>query len=130
MLLRMAEYCLAVFRLFGKFPRQILLYAGEAPLRMDSECRGRFVVPLPRGGYRDLDGDRLLESEDIGENIIAILARLQEHSRAVRKIIRRVAGLPAGERETALSQLADWPDSSTWRPAAISSQIIENAEPR
>src|SRR2546425_4027759 len=38
--LRMAEYCLGVFRLFGKFPRQILLYVGEAALHMDSELRG------------------------------------------------------------------------------------------
>src|SRR5580700_5292408 len=35
--LRMAEYCLSVFRLFGKFPSQVLLYVGEAPLRMESE---------------------------------------------------------------------------------------------
>jgi len=38
--LRMAEYCLGVYRLYGKFPRQILLYVGKAPLRMDSEFRG------------------------------------------------------------------------------------------
>src|SRR5437762_7649030 len=38
--LRMAEYCIGTFRLFGKFPRQIVLYVGEAPLRMDSELAG------------------------------------------------------------------------------------------
>src|SRR5207302_5022616 len=38
--LRMAEYCLGMLRLFGKFPRQIVLYVGEAPLRMESELRG------------------------------------------------------------------------------------------
>jgi len=38
--LRMAEYCLGVFRVCGKFPRQVLLYVGEAPLRMESELRG------------------------------------------------------------------------------------------
>src|SRR5208337_2780519 len=38
--LRMAEYCLGVFRLFERFPRQVLLYVGEAPLRMESELRG------------------------------------------------------------------------------------------
>src|SRR5271169_6081068 len=37
--LRMAEYCLGVFRLFGRFPRQVLLYVGEAPCRMASELR-------------------------------------------------------------------------------------------
>ena len=29
---RMVEYCLGVHRLFGQFPRQILLYVGEAPI--------------------------------------------------------------------------------------------------
>ena len=38
--LRMAECGLGVYRLFGKFPRQILLYVGESPLRMPSELRG------------------------------------------------------------------------------------------
>jgi hypothetical protein len=29
--LRMAEYCLGVFRLFGRFPQQVLLYLDYAP---------------------------------------------------------------------------------------------------
>jgi len=106
MSLRMAEYSLAVFRLFGKFPRQVLLYVGEAPLRMDSELRGPDVWFRYRTiDIRDLDGDRLLESEEVGDNVIAILARLQDHKEAVRKIIGRIAGLPAAERDSALSQL-------------------------
>ena len=104
--LRMAEYCLGVYRLYGKFPRQILLYVGKAPLRMDSELRSPDLRYRYRAvDVRDLDGDRLLESEDIGDNIIAILARLRDDKTAVRKIVRSIAGLPASERDTALSQL-------------------------
>src|SRR6266571_4451826 len=104
--LRMAEYCLGVFRLFGKFPRQVLLYVGEAPLRMDSELRGSDVSFRYRAvDIRALDGDRLLESEEVGDNVIAILARLQDHRDAVRRIVERIAGLVAVERETALGQL-------------------------
>src|SRR6266478_3237391 len=40
--LRMAEYSYGVYRLVGKFPLQILLYIGEAPLRMESEFRGPY----------------------------------------------------------------------------------------
>jgi len=88
--LRMAEYCLGVFRLFGRFPRQVLLYVGEAPLRMASELRGRDVRFRYRAiDIRDLDGDRLLESEQVGDNVIAILARLQDHKDAVRRIVER-----------------------------------------
>ena len=82
--LRMAEYSLGIFRLFGKFPSQILLYVGEAPLRMDSELRGPDVWFRYRAiDIRTLDGDRLLESPEVGDNVIAILARLRDHKEAV-----------------------------------------------
>jgi hypothetical protein len=104
--LRMAEYCLGVFRLFGQFPLQVLLYVGEAPLRMESELHGVNVSFRYRTiDIRDLDGDRLLESEEVGDNVIAILARLRDHKEAVRKIVGKIAGLAAVERETALGQL-------------------------
>jgi len=104
--LRMAEYCLGVFRLFGRFPRQVLLYVGEAPLRMETELRGDDVWFRYRAvDIRDLDGDRLLESQGVGDTVIAILARLRDHKDAVRRILERIAGLAAAERETALGQL-------------------------
>ncbi len=104
--LRMAEYCLGVFRLFGRFPRQFLLYVGEAPLRMENELHGPALSFQYRMiDIRDLDGDRLLESEDVGDNVIAILARLRDHKEAVRKIVGRIAGLGTAERNAALGQL-------------------------
>ena len=104
--LRMAEYCLSVFRAFGKLPRQVLLYVGEAPLRMESELRGPDMWFRYRAiDIRDLDSDRLLESEEVGDNVIAILARLGDHRDTVRRIVERIAGLASAERETALGQL-------------------------
>jgi len=102
----MAEYCLSIFRVFGRFPRQVLLYVGEAPLRMESELRGSdFWFRYRTIDIRDLDGERLLESEQAGDNVIAILARLRDHKDAVRRIVERIAGLVAADRETALGQL-------------------------
>ena len=116
--LRMAEYCLGVFRLFEKFPRQVLLYVGEAPLRMDKELRGPDVWFRYRAiDIRELDGDRLLESEGVGDNVIAILAQLRDHKDAVRRIVQRIAGLAAADRETALGQLlilAGLRNPATW----------------
>jgi hypothetical protein len=104
--LRMAEYCLGVYRLFGKIPRQVLLYVGEAPLRMESEIRGSDLFFRYRMiDIRELDGDHLLESEETGDNVIAILARLRDHKAAIRKILGRIAHLPGSKRETALGQL-------------------------
>jgi hypothetical protein len=104
--LRMAEYCLGVYRLLGKLPRQVLLYVGEASLRMESEIRSADLFFRYRMiDIRDVDGDRLLESEETGDNIIAILARLRDHKTAIGKIVSRIAHLPASKRETALDQL-------------------------
>ena len=34
-----------------------------------------------------------MESKEVGDNVIAILAGLRDHRRAVRKIVQRIAGL-------------------------------------
>jgi len=104
--LRMAEYYLGVFRLFGQFPRQIFLYIGEAPLKMAGELRTPDLWFQYRAvDVRDLDGDRLLESDQVGDNIIAVLARLRDGREAVHKIVGRIAGLAPAERDAALDQL-------------------------
>jgi hypothetical protein len=73
---------------------------------MASELRGPKVWFEHRTvDIREIDGDRLLESEEVGDNVIAILARLRDHKEAVRKIVSKIAGLAVPEREAALSQL-------------------------
>lgn len=106
MALRMAEYCLRVFRLFSRFPQQILVYVGDAPLRMATEIRS----PALNYSYRivdirDLDGERLLESPRVGDNIIAILTRLPDLRASVHRVMGRIASLGPGEREAALERL-------------------------
>jgi hypothetical protein len=56
-------------------------------------------------GIRELDGDRLLESEEVGDNVLAILAKLRDHKRRSERLWRGFAGLAAAERENALGQL-------------------------
>src|ERR1700690_3648391 len=68
--LRMAEYCLGIFRLFGRFPRQVVLYVGEPKLRMENKLHGPDVSFQYRVvDIRALDGDRLLESVEVGDNV-------------------------------------------------------------
>jgi hypothetical protein len=59
---RMMEYCLGVQRQVGQFPRQILLYVGEAPVNMQRELHGPgLAFQYDLIDMRTLDGDRLLE---------------------------------------------------------------------
>jgi hypothetical protein len=106
MALRMAEYCLGIQRLLGRAPHQVCLYVGTPPLRMPTELRGPgFSFHYNALDIRTLDGEYLLHSPDIGDNVIAILARLQNHTAAIRRIMDRVVRLPEVEREAALRQL-------------------------
>lgn len=91
---RMADYGLRTYRQRGVFPDQHLLYVGEAPLRM------RDSLDLPRMQYRyhladirDLDGDLLLESDAIGDNILAILTRVRDRKQAIRRVLDRIVVL-------------------------------------
>jgi len=87
-------------------PVQVVLDVGERPLPMENVQRGpglSFEYSL--SDISSLDGDRLIESEDVGDNVIAVLAGLQDHGCAVRKIVERIAGLATAERETALAQV-------------------------
>jgi hypothetical protein len=44
-------------------------------------------------------------SEEVSDNVIAILAHLRDHKEAARKIVARLAGLEPAQRATALEQL-------------------------
>jgi len=77
---------------------------------METELRGSGVPFRYRAvDIRDLDGDRLLESEDVGDNVIAILTRLRDHKGEVnirrRQIEKRFGAIPgwADERLEARS---------------------------
>jgi hypothetical protein len=61
MALRMAEYGVKVARRYGQFPKQVLLYVGEAPLRMPSEYRPNedVLFRYRSGDIRELDGEQL-----------------------------------------------------------------------
>jgi predicted transposase YdaD len=103
---RMAEYAPGAYRLFRRFPRQIVLYVGERALAMKPELVGpRFAFSYELRDMRDLDGDALLESTDPGDNVLAVLGRLRDSKAAVAEIVRRVAGLDATQRDTAARQL-------------------------
>jgi hypothetical protein len=106
MALRMAEYSLAIYRLRKKFPRQIVLYVGEAPLKMENTLLGpdlQFRYRLV--DVRDLDGERLRQSPQMGDNVIAILTRLRDQRGALNEILGKLSNLDIDGREFYLRAL-------------------------
>jgi predicted transposase YdaD len=106
MALRMLEYSLAIHRKFHSFPEQVVLYVGNAPMRM----KNRLAAPHLSFEYRlvdirELDSEPLLASGSLEDNIIAVLMRLGDERVAVRQILARIAASKTAERATALAEL-------------------------
>jgi hypothetical protein len=103
---RMGEYLFGVGRIYGQLPRQIVIYVGDAPLRMKNRIEGAGLsYEFQMMDIRDLDGERLLASEVLSDNVIAILTRLGGEPGAVRRILKRIAAGRPAERERAFSEL-------------------------
>jgi DNA-binding FrmR family transcriptional regulator len=104
--LRMAEYLFGIRRQYGRLPRQVVLYVGEAPLRMRDRIEGPDVsVRFHLVDIRDLDGEQLLASANMGDNVLAVLTRIGGQLTGVRRALERIATGPAGQRDDALAEL-------------------------
>ena len=97
--LRMLEYAVGTYRQFGELPIQIVLYVGEAPLRMTQTLHGPVLATPDLAfrftlvDFRDLDGNALLKSTHVEANVLAILTRLQDRFQSVRQVLQRIAVL-------------------------------------
>jgi len=106
MAVRMLEYAVGIKRAYGRFPVQVLLYAGRPLMKMqnrldepDLTFRYRLV------DMRQLDSEPLLASSHLEDNVIAILTRLVDQRGAVRRILARIAASKPASRELAMAEL-------------------------
>jgi len=104
---RMLEYAAAVRRQFGCYPLQVVLYVGTAPMRMSSTIEEEGVSFRCRLiDVRELDGERLLASDCLEDNVIAILAKAEDVGSTVRRVLGRIAASDPAGRERALAELS------------------------
>jgi hypothetical protein len=103
--LRMAEYCLAIYRLHGRFARQIVVYVGNGRLSMAAELSG------PAGHFkydlidlREVDNTSLLASRAVSDNVVALLCR-SAGTKALRRVLGRIAGMEPDQRVVHLQSL-------------------------
>jgi len=104
--LRMAEYALRTYRLYGEFPDQYVLYVGEAELRMPSELAGpRFACRYQILDIRSIDEEWRLNSPFAGDNILAILTNNRDRRQTIQRILQRIATLETDRRGDAFQKL-------------------------
>ncbi len=110
MALRMGEYAWAIYRRFRRFAEQIVLYVGEASMRMRNSLEGGSVsVRYRLVDIREFSAEPLLASDRLEDNVIAVLMRAGDEPMAVRRILRRIAESdpPGAEPQ--------WPSWRSWR---------------
>ena len=106
MAIRMLEYGLAALRQHRSFPTQICLYVGEKPAKMRKKLHHPHLEYSFRlVDVRDLDGERLLKSGKVDDNIVALLTRIADQRQAVRLVVQRIKRLRQSERQSALDRL-------------------------
>jgi hypothetical protein len=97
--LRMAEYCLAIYRAQSKWARQLVLYVGREPLRMAAQLRGpQFFSEHALLDIRDVDSEPLISSPHVSDNVIAMLGRVPDAATAARRVLGRIATLEPDAR--------------------------------
>ncbi len=103
--LRMAEHYVDIYRRRSQFTRQTVLYVGNAPMQMPTG-----LGPDNWFGYRlvdarELDGEELLDSPGLGDNILAVLTRLRDRKAAIRRVLEKIAELDPSKQGDALWHL-------------------------
>jgi hypothetical protein len=103
MAFRMAEYALAIYRRFGKFARQIVIYVGRDAMKMENTLSGPFrSFSFESIDMHQVSGERLLESPAMGDFVVAILGKLRDPEDGIRRMLLRIRELPEGQRRRAL----------------------------
>ncbi|MFN7937022.1 MAG: hypothetical protein U0R19_27110 [Bryobacteraceae bacterium] len=101
---RQAQYYLDLHRRFRKHVRQVVLYVGADPLTMGRELATasmRFQYELI--DVRDLDGEALLASGDLGDAMLALLAGVEEE-RVGRRVWAEIERMEPARREDAVTE--------------------------
>lgn len=96
-----AEYHLGFYRKLGEQVEMVVLDVGKSPLRMKgvfstSSLQFRFKLL----DIREFDGEPLLKSDDLGDNMLALLTRCDQ-DRVLHRVEEQIQRLPGGRKEEA-----------------------------
>ncbi len=133
---RLLEYYTMIRGVYPEDPlRQMVLYIGPGPKRPASKIEKpnlnfRYTVR----DIREIDGQHMLDSPMLEENLLAILCRLGNERLTIREILQRIIPRPARERADALEKRVipaglrklDLPVKKEIKEMVISIDVMEN----
>jgi len=103
---RMLKYASLIYESYDEFPFQMVLYVGDRDIKILSKIKEKNL----RYNYevrdiRDFDCSKLIESEDITDNIIAILCNIKDFDKLFVKLQEKLLKLDNKKREDYLRKL-------------------------
>ncbi len=103
---RLQVFALAIYRKYGRWPVQFVIYVGAEPMRMKDRMEGPgYSFRFNLLDARTLETEPLLDSPSMGDNVIAILTRLGGERETVRRILKRIAHGSRPSRNEAMGEL-------------------------
>ena len=100
----MLEYAVAVYGEYGRRPEQLVLYTGEAAMRMPAALK-EFGFEFRIVDIRDIDPEPLLASDSLAENVITIPMWRRDPQAGVRRLLERIVSASPEERGEALTEV-------------------------
>ncbi len=102
----MLNYLVAIEHKYERVPRQLVLYVGEAPMKMQNRIvASGLSFEVKMVDIRSVDGRPLLESNSLEDNLVSILARQPDTRRAVSRILEKIAVSSPEHRAEALQEV-------------------------
>ena len=127
---RVAEYYLALHRLLDRHVEMAVLYVGKKPLKANAFFKTKSMqFDFELLDIRDFEGEPLLRSSDLGDNMLALLTPF-DHESVMRRVLDRLRKLPSAQQAEAarifvvISGLRDLEETVRGRLGMI--DIMEN----
>ncbi len=103
---RMLKYASLIYESYNEFPNQMVLYVGDRNIKIPSKIKEKNL----RYNYevrdiREFDCSILIESDDIADNIIAVLCNIKNIDRFFSRLREKLLRLDNPKREDYLRKL-------------------------
>jgi predicted transposase/invertase (TIGR01784 family) len=103
---RMLKYASLIYEHYNEFPKQMVLYIGVKKLKIKNEISTQNLwYNYEVKDISEFDCSKLMESENITDNIIAILCNIKDIDKFYNKLMLKLSKLETKKREDYLRKL-------------------------
>ena len=104
--LRMLKYAILIKELHNQFPKQMVLYLSEKEIVDEPIATDTLKYNYTTKYIKDIDCHILMQSDDINDNILAVLCKIEDFDRFIKKLKERLFALKEHKRKDYMQKLA------------------------